>query len=106
MHQDIVYTFPPSTVPLAHTTRCENQGMYAKNRLITVQGHPEFNAEMVTHILGARHDAGVFKDEIYEDGISRVKETHGGEVIARAFVRFLVDYKGRGRGRGKELVSA
>ena len=91
MHQDMVYTYPTNILPLAHTTRCENQGMYAKNRLITVQGHPEFNAEMVTHILGARHDAGVFKDEIYEDGIKRVEETHGGEVIARAFVRFLLD---------------
>jgi len=91
MHQDMVYTYPTNILPLAHTTRCENQGMYAKGRLITVQGHPEFNAEMVTHILGARHDAGVFKDEIYEDGIKRVEETHGGEVIARAFVRFLLD---------------
>jgi GMP synthase-like glutamine amidotransferase len=91
MHQDMVYEYPKDVLPLAHTTRCENQGMYAKGRLITVQGHPEFNREMVTHILTARHDAGVFKDEIYEDGIKRVGETHGGEVIARAFVRFLLD---------------
>ncbi|KAI4801278.1 class I glutamine amidotransferase-like protein [Aureobasidium sp. EXF-8845] len=91
MHQDMVYTYPDGILPLAHTTRCENQGMYAKGRLITVQGHPEFNGEMVTHILTARHDAGVFKDEIYQDGIKRVGETHGGEVIARAFVRFLLD---------------
>lgn len=91
MHQDMVYTYPTDVLPLAHTTRCENQGMYAKGRLITVQGHPEFNREMVTHILTARHDAGVFKDEIYEDGIKRVGETHGGEVIAKAFVKFLMD---------------
>jgi GMP synthase-like glutamine amidotransferase len=91
MHQDMVYTYPSDVLPLAHTTRCENQGMYAKGRLITVQGHPEFNREMVMHILTARHEAGVFKDEIYEDGIKRVGETHGGEVIAKAFVRFLMD---------------
>ncbi|KAI4745570.1 class I glutamine amidotransferase-like protein [Aureobasidium sp. EXF-12298] len=91
MHQDMVYTYPTDVLPLAHTTRCENQGMYVKGRLITVQGHPEFNGEMVTHILTARHDAGVFKDEIYEDGIKRVGETHGGEVIAKAFVKFLMD---------------
>lgn len=90
MHQDMVYTYPEGVLPLAHTTRCENQGMYAKGRLITVQGHPEFNKEMVTHILTARHNAGVFKDEIYEDGIKRVGETHGGAVIAKAFLEFLV----------------
>ena len=90
MHQDVVYDYPAGTLPLAHTTRCTNQGMYAKDKLITVQGHPEFNAEMVTHILTARHDGGVFNDEIYQDGIKRVGEAHGGTVIARAFLRFLV----------------
>ncbi|KAI4749309.1 class I glutamine amidotransferase-like protein [Aureobasidium sp. EXF-12298] len=90
MHQDMVFSYPEGVLPLAHTTRCENQGMYAKGRLITVQGHPEFNREMVTHILTARHDAGVFKDEIYEDGIKRVGETHGGAVIAKAFLEFLM----------------
>ncbi|KAI5273500.1 class I glutamine amidotransferase-like protein [Aureobasidium subglaciale] len=89
MHQDMVYTYPEGVLPLAHTARCENQGMYAKGRLITVQGHPEFNREMVTHILSARHDAGVFPDEIYEDGIKRVGDTHGGAVIAKALLRFL-----------------
>ncbi|THW03082.1 class I glutamine amidotransferase-like protein [Aureobasidium pullulans] len=90
MHQDMVYSYPTGILPLAHTTRCENQGMYAKNRLITVQGHPEFNREMVTHILTARHDAGVFNDEIYKDGIKRVGDTHGGAVIAKAFLQFLL----------------
>ncbi|KAI4721779.1 class I glutamine amidotransferase-like protein [Aureobasidium sp. EXF-10727] len=87
---DMVYSYPEGVLPLAHTDRCENQGMYAKGRLITVQGHPEFNREMVTHILTARHDAGVFNDEIYNDGIKRVGETHGGAVIAKAFLRFLL----------------
>ncbi|CAD0016916.1 unnamed protein product [Aureobasidium pullulans] len=49
-----------------------------------------FNREMVTHILTARHDADVFNDEIYKDGIKRVGDTHGGAVIAKAFLRFLL----------------
>jgi GMP synthase-like glutamine amidotransferase len=91
MHQDMVYNFPPNTTPLAHTPRCANQGMYStQHRFLTVQGHPEFNRDMVTKILTARRDAHVISDEMYQDGIKRVGDTHGGAVIARAFLRFLL----------------
>lgn len=88
MHHDIVYTYPPSVEALGHSPRCDVQGMYAKNRLITVQGHPEFNGDIVTELLERRHDQGVFDDEMFRDGMSRVRDHHDGVAVGAAFVRF------------------
>ena len=91
MHRDIIYTYPPNVEHLGHTPRCDVQGMFAKNRLITVQGHPEFNAEIVGEITRRRYDQGIFDKAQYDDAMSRVKINHDGVVVAAAFLRFLLD---------------
>jgi len=65
--------------------------MYGKKRLITVQGHPEFNTTIMTEILNTRHDLGIFDDFMFETAMSRVKLHHDGVVVAKAFLRFLLD---------------
>jgi GMP synthase-like glutamine amidotransferase len=65
--------------------------MYKKNVLITVQGHPEFNEDIVTEILHSRYKAGVFDDFTFEDAMQRVGKPHDGVVVAQAFLRFLLD---------------
>ncbi len=65
--------------------------MYIRNRVITVQGHPEFNEEIVRELLEVRHRQGIFDDETFEDGIRRVGNGHDGVVVAEAFLRFLLE---------------
>ncbi|KAI9836667.1 MAG: hypothetical protein M1819_001302 [Sarea resinae] len=91
MHRDIVYEYPEGVEDLGSSPRCRVQGMYSAGRLITVQGHPEFTADIVTEILGARHDQGIFDDPTFEDAMSRVRKHHDGVVVAQAFLRFLLD---------------
>ena len=91
MHRDIVFKWPPDVDPLAHTPRCDVQAMYVKNRIISVQGHPEFNAEIVTEIAQRRHAQGIFDEAVYEDAMSRVNGRHDGDAVAAAFVRFLLE---------------
>lgn len=91
MHRDIVYAYPDSVEHLGHTYRCDVQGMYEKNRLITVQGHPEFNGEVVSELLQRRHDQGIFNDEMYNDGMSRVQKHHDGVAVAVGFLKFLLE---------------
>lgn len=90
MHRDIVYAYPQSVTELGSSPRCPVQGMYEKNRLITVQGHPEFNGDIVSELLEARHDKGVFDDEMYKDGMERVRKHHDGVAVGAAFIRFLL----------------
>lgn len=91
MHRDIVYVYPDSVEPLGYSDRCEVQGMYAKGRLITVQGHPEFTGDVVSELLEKRHEQGIFNDAMYEDGISRVRKHHDGVAVGAAFIRFMLE---------------
>lgn len=91
MHRDIVYVYPDHVEHLGHTARCEVQGMYVKHHLITVQGHPEFTGDVVSELLEARHDSGVFDDTLFKDGMSRVRQNHDGVAVAAAFIRFLLE---------------
>lgn len=91
MHRDIVYVYPDTVEKLGHSERCEVQGMYTKARLITVQGHPEFNGDIVTELLNRRHDQGIFDDVMFEDGISRVQKHHDGVAVGAAFIKFMLE---------------
>lgn len=91
MHRDIVYNYPDAVEKLAYTAKCDVQGMYIAKRLITVQGHPEFNEEIVRELLLARHSIGVFDDATFEDAIRRVDKYQDGVVVAQAFLRFLLE---------------
>ncbi len=91
MHQDIVFKWPPNVEHLAYTPRCDVQAMYIPKRVISVQGHPEFNAEIVTEIAQRRHAQGIFDETLYEDAMSRVNGKHDGDAVAAAFIRFLLE---------------
>lgn len=91
MHRDIVYEYPSSVEKLGNTSVCEVQGMYIKNRLITIQGHPEFTGDIVSELLETRHARGILDDNLYNDGMNRVRNNHDGVAVGAAFVRFLLE---------------
>ena len=76
---------------MAYTHKCSVQGMYVAKRLITVQGHPEMNEDIVRELLVARHKTGIFDDVIFEDAMGRVDKYHDGVVVAQAFLKFLLE---------------
>ena len=91
MHRDEVVSLPAKTTLLASTERCPVQGFYIPQRVITVQGHPEFTASVVREILELRHALGVFDDATFGDAVSRVEREQDGVSVARAFLRFLLE---------------
>ncbi|MCJ1381100.1 hypothetical protein MMC17_004209 [Xylographa soralifera] len=91
MHKDIVFAYPPEVQPLGSSPRCEVQGMLLPQRVITVQGHPEFNREIVTELLEARHEQGIFDDAIFEDAMRRVGREQDGVLVSGVFLKFLLD---------------
>lgn len=91
MHRDIVFEYPPDVDKLGGSPRCLVQGMYKKGKLISVQGHPEFNEGIVTHLVKMRNEQGIFEDEQARDALERVGKHHDGVVIAKAFLRFLLE---------------
>jgi len=94
MHRDIVFPFSYEKEKielLGSSESCEVQAMYQRGRLITVQGHPEFNQAIMNELLEARHANGVFDDSMFEDGMSRVAKHHDGVLEAQAFLKFLLE---------------
>ncbi|KAF3035215.1 hypothetical protein E8E12_003521 [Didymella heteroderae] len=73
MHKDIVFEYPEGVEPLGGSPRCLTQGMYQKNRLISVQGHPEFH-EGIQGLLGVGSD----EDGADEDGVDTDGDLVGG----------------------------
>ncbi|KAF2152556.1 putative class I glutamine amidotransferase [Myriangium duriaei CBS 260.36] len=91
MHRDIVCYYPEDVEQLGSSPLCEVQGMYAKGRLITVQGHPEFTGDIVSEILESRHASGVFTDGMFEDAMGRVRNKHDGVLVGKAFLKFVIE---------------
>jgi GMP synthase-like glutamine amidotransferase len=46
MHRDVVPKYPLSVEQLGHSERCNVQGIYVKDRVISLQGHPEYDAKI------------------------------------------------------------
>ncbi|KAL6709999.1 hypothetical protein ACN47E_009790 [Coniothyrium glycines] len=91
MHKDIVFEYPPDVEKLGASPRCLVQGMYKKGKLISVQGHPEFNEGIVTYLVKMRAEQGIFEDFQARDALERVGNHHDGVTIAKAFLRFLLE---------------
>lgn len=51
MHQDVVTVAPTGFSIFASTDVCENHGMCYEDRVVTIQGHPEFVPEFMRELL-------------------------------------------------------
>ena len=89
MHRDQVLGLPAGAELLASTDKCANHGFVMPGRAITVQGHPEFTADIMAEILELRRASGLFADDVYHSGVARTSDAHDGVFIAQAFLRFL-----------------
>ena len=91
MHRDIITDLPRGVEDLGSTSRCRAQGMYIPQKLISVQGHPEFDEDVATELMHVRHGAGIFDDDTFEDGMSRVGKPQDGALVAKAFLRLMLE---------------
>lgn len=91
MHKDIVSAYPKEVIALGSSPRCAVQGMYVPRKLITVQGHPEFNGQIMSEILTKRNKQGVFSDEQFNEAMPRAGIDHDGIAIGAAFLKFLLE---------------
>ena len=91
MHLDAVYEWPEGVEHLGSSPACEVQGMYIKNRIFTLQGHPEFDVQIIREILETRHKQGVFQGEFYSSAMERAGNHHDGIAVSKAFLEFLLE---------------
>ena len=94
-HQDQVIRPPKGAVVYAHSNFCECAGFYIKNKVLTMQAHPEFLVEFTKDLLNFRSEdgGGYIPQEVVdkaicglEDNPSRVESKHFAETIRRFFL--------------------
>ncbi|KAF2272255.1 class I glutamine amidotransferase-like protein [Westerdykella ornata] len=90
MHRDAVPRYPSSVEKLGHSDRCDVQGIYVKNRVITVQGHPEYTAKIASEFLDRRRGS-LLDEATYQDGKNRVNNPHDGVTVGASFLKFLLE---------------
>ncbi|KAJ5527114.1 Glutamine amidotransferase type 1, partial [Penicillium frequentans] len=90
-HRDAVLSCPPGVTVLGSSPHCEVQVLYAPRRLLTVQGHPEYNKEALVEIISHHARKGTFSEDQAQEAISRAGKEHDGVAIGAAFLRFLLD---------------
>ena len=89
MHHDVLYSYPQEVTALASSPVCETQGMFSPRKLLTLQGHPEFDGEMMIALLEATDELGFNDRSLWEDAMSKTEKSHDGGLVASAIVRFM-----------------
>ncbi|RVD81098.1 uncharacterized protein DFL_008975 [Arthrobotrys flagrans] len=89
MNRDIVKTCPSNMEILASSSKTQIHSLYRPGEVFTVQGHPEFDEEIIKELLKMRVESGVVPEETGRDGISRGPLPHDGVAVTAAFWKFL-----------------
>lgn len=91
MHRDIVFEVPAMFQDIGHSPVCQVQGFYLPGRVLSVQGHPEFDQFVVSQLIQRRHDQGIFSDVMRDDGLHRSGLPHDGALVASAICKFFIE---------------
>ncbi|KAK6362854.1 hypothetical protein TWF730_000307 [Orbilia blumenaviensis] len=89
MNRDIVQTCPSNMEILASSSKTRIHSLYRPGEVFTVQGHPEFDEEIIKELLNLRIKSGVISEDVGNDGIGRGGLPHDGGVVTVAFLKFL-----------------
>lgn len=93
MHRDIVDVAPRGAQVCGGNEICEVQSMYEPNKLFTVQGHPEFNADTVKTVLKLRMDQNIVPIDYGTDAMVRADLEHDGLAVGAAIIKFFTEKK-------------
>ncbi|KAI9089473.1 class I glutamine amidotransferase-like protein [Phlyctochytrium arcticum] len=89
MHQDHVTEVPANFTVLASSDICPVHLMVKGNRILAVQGHPEFHAGVATAIVNARKESGVFTADFADNVLQQLCEPTDDLWFAEKAIGFL-----------------
>ncbi|KAF3073915.1 hypothetical protein CFAM422_004434 [Trichoderma lentiforme] len=89
MHRDAVVEVPPNIDVIASSCSCKVQMMFQPGRVITIQGHPEFDSRISKSWLDQRYKEGLVGQELYGYALTKLNLGHDGMEILQAMCKFL-----------------
>ena len=72
-HQDQVLDVPEGATIYARSQFCENAGFYIKDKVLTMQAHPEFKVDFTEALLNARREV-IIPKEFTDPALKKLKE--------------------------------
>ena len=91
-HQDQVIRPPQGAVVYAQSDFCNCAGFFIKDKVLTMQAHPEFKVDFTKDLLNARRDVTIPKEFVdpamvgLENNPDLVQSSHFAETIRRFFL--------------------
>ncbi|KAK9369849.1 class I glutamine amidotransferase-like protein [Lipomyces kononenkoae] len=89
MHRDHVTAPPPGMHILAASEMSHVQGLYEEGKVLTLQGHPEFNDEVVRGSVENLIARGMLGEADGKNALDRAAIPNHGTDVGKAVVRFL-----------------
>lgn len=90
MHRDAVIEVPANIDVIASSRSCKVQMMFQPGRVLTVQGHPEFDSRISKSWLDQRYKEGLVGQELYRYALAKLNLEHDGMKILQAMRKFLL----------------
>lgn len=92
VHQDIVSSIPSEYKIIGSTPKTAIQGFYKKNTVLTFQGHPEFNKEIVRDISVNIRKKDHITQEVLQSSLDKLQtKEHDGLELAKVILKFIHD---------------
>lgn len=90
MHADNVLSVPQGTVNIGSTEYCSIQGLYAPNKILTVQAHPEFDRMTMQNVIKVMADHGELDEQARTDAVARNVGGTDADLVLNAIAEFLL----------------
>ncbi|KAL7947721.1 class I glutamine amidotransferase-like protein [Trichoderma barbatum] len=92
MHRDAVLSVPSGATNLGSSTKCPIQILYKPGRVLSFQGHPEFDGPINSEIIVVDHEqSNAFSEEAFQDAIERINRPHDGVHLSSRMMEFFLD---------------
>ncbi|KAH3901973.1 related to Putative glutamine amidotransferase YLR126C [Saccharomycodes ludwigii] len=88
-HNDIVVEKPTEFRSWGSTNKCQYQGFYSENRILTVQGHPEFSNAINEKLLQVAKKDGMLNDDEYENLLDTLRMESQGALFAQYILKLF-----------------
>jgi GMP synthase-like glutamine amidotransferase len=88
-HVVVADSLPQGWLHIGSSDACEIQGLYQPGRVLTYQGHPEFDQHILHYFMDMLGSSGTIDNEVYEQSLKLVAQESTSQLAAEVVVRFL-----------------
>ncbi|KAI1856001.1 hypothetical protein JX265_011898 [Neoarthrinium moseri] len=92
VHQDhvVAESLPSGWVSIGSSDMCKTQGLFQRGRVLTYQGHPEFDGRILYYFMETLGKAGIIDNETYETSLKLIEKEYTSTLAAEVVLRILV----------------